>query len=98
MSDRSPSAKSTPTPGRADSRAAGGAGIMVHRGPRSKEGFHMAIELNNRTKILAGVVVLAAAGAGAWFLFLEDFLSEPPPKAPAAKGAPVAAPTQADAG
>lgn len=63
----------------------------------------MAIELNNRTKILAGVVVLAAIGAAAWFFFLEDFLSEPPPKA-AAKAAPTAtasapaeAPKQADA-
>ena len=56
----------------------------------------MAIELNKRTKILAGVVVLAAVGAGAWFLFLEEFLSEPPPapKAVAAKTAPAGAPKQ----
>lgn len=60
----------------------------------------MAIELNKRTKILAGVVVLAAVGAGAWFLFLEEFLSAPPPpppKAAAAKTAPAGAPTKADA-
>lgn len=48
----------------------------------------MAIELNNRTKILAGVVALAAIGAGAWFFFLEEFLSEPPPKPVAVKSAP----------
>src|SRR5512147_2382775 len=36
----------------------------------------MAIEMNNRTKILAGVVVLAAAGAGAWFFLFQD---EAPP-------------------
>src|SRR5258706_1842458 len=65
--------------------------------------MHMAIELSNRTKILAGVVVLAVVGAGAWVFFLEDFLSEPPPKA-AAKAAPAAtasapaeAPKQGDA-
>lgn len=59
----------------------------------------MAIEINKRTKIMAGVAVLVLAGAGAaaWFLFLD----EPPPpvaKAPA-KAAPAkpAAP-KADAG
>jgi len=57
----------------------------------------MAIELNNRTKILAGVGVLAAVGIGAWYFFLEEFLAEPPPKAPAAKSAPADAPKQADA-
>lgn len=56
----------------------------------------MAIELNNRTKILAGVVLLVAAGAAAWFFFLEDFLSEPA-KAPAAKSAPADARKAADA-
>lgn len=54
----------------------------------------MAIELNKRTKILAGVVALAAVGAGAWFFFLEDFLSEPPPKPVAVKSAPAGAPSQ----
>jgi cytoskeletal protein RodZ len=39
----------------------------------------MAIELNKRTKILAGVVVLAAAGAAAWFFYLQDLLDEPAP-------------------
>jgi surface antigen len=39
----------------------------------------MAIEMNNRTKILAGVVVLAAAGAGAWFFLFQD--ASPPPRA-----------------
>jgi len=45
----------------------------------------MAIELSNRTKIMAGVVVLVLAGAGAgWFFFLQD---EAPPRAAApAKG------------
>ena len=57
----------------------------------------MAIEMNTRTKILAGVVALAAVGAGAWFFFLDDFLNAPPPQAPAAKGAPAAAPNRADA-
>ena len=55
----------------------------------------MAIELNNRTKVLAGVVVLAGAGAAAWFLFLEDFLSEPPPKPAASAPAKPAAPAPA---
>ena len=57
----------------------------------------MAIELNNRTKILAGVVLLAAVGAGAWFFFLDDFLNEPPPKAAATKSAPADASKQAEA-
>jgi hypothetical protein len=48
----------------------------------------MAIELNKRTKILAGVVALFAAGAAAWVFFLEDFLSEPPPAPKAAVPAP----------
>lgn len=55
--------------------------------------MHMAIELNNRTKILIGVVALVAIGALAWVFFLEEFLSEPPPKPVATK----AAPKQADA-
>ncbi len=55
----------------------------------------MAIELNNRTKVLAGVVVLAGVGAAAWFLFLEDFLSEPPPKPAATAPAKPAAPAPA---
>lgn len=67
----------------------------------------MAIELNNRTKIMAGVVALAAVGAGAWFFFLDDFLNAPPPKPAAAPSAPAdaskkaaapAAAKQADAG
>ena len=53
----------------------------------------MAIEISNRTKILAGVVLLVAIGALAWIFFLEEFLSEPPPK-PAAVAS---APKQADA-
>jgi hypothetical protein len=59
--------------------------------------MHMAIELNNRTKIMAGVVALAAVGAGAWFFFLADFLNEPPPKAAATKGAPADTSKQAGA-
>lgn len=39
----------------------------------------MAIELNKRTKIMAGVGALLVAGAGAWFFFLQDFLNEPAP-------------------
>jgi Ankyrin repeats (many copies) len=39
----------------------------------------MALELNKRTKIMAGVGALLVAGAGAWFFFLQDFLSEPAP-------------------
>ena len=66
----------------------------------------MAIELNNRTKILIGVVALVAIGALAWVFFLEEFLSEPPPTPVAAKAAPkqaeaakpaAAAPKQAEA-
>jgi hypothetical protein len=57
--------------------------------------MHMAIEISNRTKIMAGVVALAAVGAGAWFFFLDDFLNEPPPKPAAAKVAPAAAPSAA---
>ena len=49
----------------------------------------MAIEIGNRTKILGGVVLLVALGALAWVFFLEEFLSEPPPKpAAVAKAAP----------
>lgn len=39
----------------------------------------MAIELNKRTKIIAGVGAMIVAAAGAWFFFLQDFLSEPAP-------------------
>jgi len=51
----------------------------------------MAFELNNRTKIMAGVAVLVLAGAGAgWFFFLQD--EAPPPRAAApAKSAAKAA-------
>lgn len=48
----------------------------------------MAFEMDKRTKILAGVVAVAAVGAAAWFFFLEEFLSEPPPKPVAVKSAP----------
>jgi hypothetical protein len=47
----------------------------------------MKLELTNRTKVLAGIVVLAGAGAAAWFLYLEDWLAGPPP-APVAASAP----------
>ncbi len=57
----------------------------------------MAIEMNLRTKILAGVVALAAVGAAAWFLFLEEFLNEPPPKPVSVKSAPTDAAKQAAA-
>ena len=49
----------------------------------------MAIEMNTRTKILAGVVVLAAAGAGAWFFLFQD--AAPPPR-PAVVAKPAATP------
>jgi len=67
----------------------------------------MAFELDNRTKILAGVAVLVLAGAGAWFFYFQD--SAPPPRAAvpakpapkaaadAAKSAPEAAKPAADA-
>ena len=45
----------------------------------------MAIELNKRTKIMAGAVVLALAGAGAWFFYFQD--ATPPPRAAAPKPA-----------
>ena len=56
----------------------------------------MAIELDNRTKILAGVVVLAAVAAGAWFFLFQDDAPAPktvvaPPAASAAKAAADAA-------
>lgn len=38
----------------------------------------MAIEMTNTIKILAGVVVLAVAGAGAWFFLFEE--DAPPPR------------------
>ncbi|MFY9314915.1 MAG: hypothetical protein WAO95_05070, partial [Burkholderiales bacterium] len=47
----------------------------------------MAIEINNRTKILAGVVVLLAA-AGAWFFLFEE--DAPPPKPAASTPQPAA--------
>lgn len=61
----------------------------------------MAFELNNRTKAIAGVAVLALAGAGAgWYFFLQD--TGPAPRAtapakPAAKPAAQAATGAADA-
>jgi hypothetical protein len=50
----------------------------------------MAFELDNRTKIMAGVAVLVLAGAGVgWFFFLQD--EAPPPRA-AAPAKPAAKP------
>src|SRR6185503_13366788 len=37
----------------------------------------MKLEMNKRSKILLGVVVLIGAAAAAWFLFLDDFLNAP---------------------
>lgn len=54
----------------------------------------MAIEFGKREKILVGVVALAGVAAGAWFFFLEDFLSEPPPKPAAQAPAKPAAATK----
>lgn len=48
----------------------------------------MAIQLDNRTKIIAGVAVLAIAGAGAWFFLFQD---EPPPPPKVAAKAPAKA-------
>ena len=55
----------------------------------------MAIELNNRTKILAGVAVLAAAGAGAWFFYFQN--DAPPPRSAAPAAAKEAPKPAADA-
>jgi hypothetical protein len=55
----------------------------------------MAFELNNRTKIMAGVAVLVLAGAGAWFFYFQD--SAPPPRAAAPAPAKPAAKTAAAA-
>lgn len=61
----------------------------------------MAFELNNRTKIIAGVAVLALAGAGAgWYFFLQDTAPAPratAPAKPAAKPVAQAAKGAADA-
>ena len=61
----------------------------------------MAFELNNRTKVIAGVAVLALAGAGAgWYFFLQDTAPAPratAPAKPAAKPAAQAAKGAADA-
>ena len=48
----------------------------------------MAIELNKRSKIMAGVGAMIVAAAGAWFFFLQDFLSEPAPAPKAMVTAP----------
>jgi hypothetical protein len=48
--------------------------------------------MNNRTKILLGVVVLIGAVAAAWFLYLEEWLNPPPRPVAAAK--PAAAPAK----
>jgi hypothetical protein len=57
----------------------------------------MAIEINNRTKILAGVVVLLAAAAGAWFFLFEEDAPPPKPAASAPKPAADAAKAPAKA-
>jgi Ankyrin repeats (many copies) len=43
--------------------------------------MHMAFEMDNRSKIMAGVAVLALAGAGAWFFYFQN--DAPPPRAAA---------------
>ncbi|MBI1943304.1 MAG: ankyrin repeat domain-containing protein [Betaproteobacteria bacterium] len=58
----------------------------------------MAFEFDRRAKILVGVVVLAAVGAGAWFFFLEEFLNPPPPKVAAKAPAKPAAAAKAGPG
>jgi hypothetical protein len=60
--------------------------------------FKLDIQLDNRTKIIAGVAVLAIAGAGAWFFLFEEEAPPPPkvaakaPAKPAAAKAPEAKP------
>ncbi len=48
----------------------------------------MKLALTNRTKVLLGAVALIGAGAAAWFLYLQDWLSAPP--APVAVSKPAA--------
>ena len=55
----------------------------------------MAIEMNNRTKILAGVVVLLAVAAGAWFFLFQDEAPPPKPAASATKAVADAAKPEA---
>lgn len=40
----------------------------------------MAFVMDKKTKIYAGVGVVVAAAAAAWFLYLKDALDAPPPK------------------
>ena len=55
----------------------------------------MKVEMNSRTKVLLGVVVLAGAAAAAWFLFLDDFLNAPQkPAAVATAPKPAATPAK----
>ena len=53
----------------------------------------MAFELSNRIKILAGVVVLAAVGAGAWLFLFDD--DAPPPRTVASAASKGGAPKPA---
>ena len=57
----------------------------------------MKFQLNKRTKILAGVVVLGGAAAAAWFLYLEEMLMGPEPAPVAAAAKPAAKPAAGDA-
>jgi hypothetical protein len=57
----------------------------------------MAIEINNRTKIMAGVVVLLAAAAAAWFFLFQDEAPPPKPAASAPKAVADAAKPEAKA-
>jgi cytoskeletal protein RodZ len=57
----------------------------------------LALNLDNRTKILVGVAVLAVAGAAAWFLYFEDSAAPPPPKKVLVAAVPVKPAVAADA-
>jgi hypothetical protein len=54
----------------------------------------MKLELNNRSKILLGVVVLIGALAAAWFLYLEEMLMGPATAPVASAPKPAAAPAK----
>ena len=57
----------------------------------------LKLQLDKRSKILLGVVVLVGALAAAWFLYLDDWLNAPPPAPMASAAKPAAAPAKAPA-
>jgi hypothetical protein len=54
------------------------------------------MKINDRTKVLLVAVLLAGAGAAAWFLYLEEWLADTPPP-PVAKAKPPASVAKAPA-